>query len=50
MDGDDHIIGKLAFKTYNHQYQKYKVYVLYSNYISYGIPYHHNITSVGMSI
>ena len=35
IDGDDELIGTQVFKLYNALYQEKKLYVLYSNYLSY---------------
>lgn len=49
VDGDDELVGTQVFKLYNALYQKYKLYVLYSNFISYDSYYSNGPLSIGIS-
>lgn len=49
MDGDDELVGTQVFKMYNMLYQREKMYVLYSNFISYDSYYPNNPLTIGIS-
>lgn len=49
VDGDDELIGRQAFKVVNALYQREKMYVLYSQFISYDPKARRDVLDIGIS-